>query len=227
MSLSRGTDTPGRPSDSLLPSEKSGWDEGSHALTAPCRTYIEGESQLREPDLDGAADPMAVMGAVREDIRQTLRAGWIDPGIEATAAHPVFLTTAWSAIRPNVGKSFLVLSRALRTAAEQAVRSATQHLDLRRQLDGQFTMEERLRIEQCVKAAHLASAKAQIVVHALHRAARKDPLTGTGREEASVRRGVPEWQRWMSFQPTPEVAKPVLELAASKLDVPASSPPLR
>jgi hypothetical protein len=194
---------------------------------ASYRTYVEGESQLREPDLDGAADPMAVMGAVREDIRQTLRAGWIDPGIEATAAHPVFLTTAWSAIRPNVGKSFLVLSRALRTAAEQAVQAAAQNLDLSRRLDGQFTDEERLRIEQCVKAAHLATPKAQIVIHALHRAARRDALTGTGREEAPVRRGVPEWQRWMSFQPASEVARPILEEAAGRLDVPPSSPPLR
>lgn len=191
------------------------------------RTFVDGESPLREPFQDGPADPMAVMGAVREDIRQTLRAGWIDPGIEAAAAHPVFLTTAWSAIRPNVGKSFLVLTRALRTAADQSVRAATQHVDLRNRLDGRLTDEERLRIEQCVKAAHMATAKAQIVVHALHRAARRDPLSGTGREEAPVRRGVPEWQRWMSFQPAPEAARPVLEEAAGRLDVPASSPPLR
>jgi hypothetical protein len=191
------------------------------------RTFVEGESQLREPDMNGAADPMAVMGAVREDIRQTLRAGWIDTGIEATAAYPVFLTTAWSAIRPNVGKSFLVLARALRTAAEQSVRAAGRPLDLMVRLDGQLTGEERLRIEQCVRAAHLATAKAQIVVHALHRAARRDPVPGTGREEAPVRRGVPEWQRWMSFQPTPEAARAVLEEASGRLDVPVSSPPLR
>jgi hypothetical protein len=191
------------------------------------RAFVAGESPLREPFQEGPADPMAVMGAVREDIRQTLRSGWIDPGIEATAAHPVFLTTAWSAIRPNVGRSFLVLTRALRTAADQSVRAATQHLDLVKRLDGQLTGEERLRIEQCVKAAHTATAKAQIVVHALHRAARRDPLSGTGREEAPVRRGVPEWQRWMSFQPAPEAARPVLEEAAGRLDVPASSPPLR
>ena len=60
-------------------------------------------------------DPAVLLGAVREDIRQTLRTGWIDPVLEAAAASPAFLTAAWSAVRPNVSKSFLLLSRAVRT----------------------------------------------------------------------------------------------------------------
>jgi len=189
------------------------------------RTFIDGELDQGGPG--GSADPAAVMGAVREDIRQTLRAGWIDPAIEAAAADPVFLTAAWSAIRPNVGKSFLTLARSLRAAAAESVLPQRDPRDLWIRLDHQLTSEERERVVECVRAAHLVTAKVQIVVHALHRAVRKDRLGGTGREEASVRRGVPEWQRWMRFQPTPEVARPVLEEAAGMLEVPVSTPPLR
>ena len=44
-----------------------------------------------------------------------------------------------------------------------------------------------------------------------------DRIPGTGREEAPVRRGVPEWQRWMSFQPAPDETWPVLEQATEAL----------
>src|SRR5205823_5661390 len=52
-----------------------------------------------------SVDHAAILGAVREDVRQTLRSGWIDASIEVAAAQPVFFTAAWSAIRPNVGRS--------------------------------------------------------------------------------------------------------------------------
>lgn len=175
----------------------------------------------------GPADPVVVMGAVREDIRQTLRTGWIDPAIEAASADPVFVTAAWSAIRPNVGKSFLTLARALRSSAVQALGAMSPLPDMWERLDGELTLEERQRVEQCAKAAHIATAKAQIVVHALHRVAKRDGLTGTGREEAPVRRGVPEWQRWMSFQPASDEARALLEEASGLLGVPGSCPPLR
>lgn len=176
---------------------------------------------------DGPADPGAVMGAVREDIRQTLRAGWIDPGIEAAAIHPVFLTAAWSAIRPNVGKSFLSLARAIRGAAVESVRAEADPPDLLKRLDGDLSDKELQQVAECVRAAHLATAKAQIVVHALHRAVKRDRIPGTGREESPVRRGVPEWQRWMTFQPAPATARLVLEEAAAQLLISPSAPPLR
>src|SRR5438128_11706547 len=34
-----------------------------------------------------SADQVPILGAVREDIRQTLRTGWIDPALDAVAAH--------------------------------------------------------------------------------------------------------------------------------------------
>jgi hypothetical protein len=159
---------------------------------------------------DGVTDPVeraraagddAVAGAVREDIRQTLRTAWVDPAFEAAAAHPAFFAAAWSAIRPNVGKSFLVLARTLRADAADACRSFGNGADLRKRLSGDLSDEELRRLEDVARAAHLATAKAQIVVHALFRAARRERLGGTGREEAPIRRGIPDWQRWMSPQP--------------------------
>src|SRR5262249_56625834 len=109
---------------------------------------------------------------------------------------------AWSAIRPNVGKTFLLLARAIRADAADACRAIVGATDLRKRLTPELSEEELRRVEDVSRAAHLASAKTQIVVHALLRAARRERLAGTGREEAPVRRGIPDWQRWMSAQPT-------------------------
>ncbi|SRR6266571_1494393 len=176
---------------------------------------------------DGPLDPAAVLGAVREDIRETLRMGWVDPALEAAAISPVFFTAAWSAIRPNVGRSFLSLSRGLRTEAVETLRARLAVPDLRKDLQARLSEEEFRRAEDCARAAHLVSAKVQIVVHALYRAARREPIPGTGREEPSLRRGVPEWQRWMSFQPASEPARAALDEAAQMLQTPSPPTPLR
>jgi hypothetical protein len=168
-----------------------------------------------------------VLGAVREDIRQTLRTGWLDPGLEAAAGHPVFFTAAWSAIRPNVGRSFLALSRRLRSEAADVLRVAFEFPDLRKRLDADLPEEAMRRIEESARAAHLAAAKAQIVVHALYRAVRKDPISGTGREEPPIRRGIPEWQRWMSFQPAVQTVPPILVDVPSRMTVPSAPVSLR
>jgi hypothetical protein len=175
---------------------------------------------MEQPAGDRSMDgPIAMLGAVREDIRQTLRVGWMDPAIEAIAPVPAFFTAAWSAIRPNVGKSFLLLARALRTEAADAVRAAMDPPDLRQRLRDELSEEELRRVEDSVRAAQLAASKIQIVVHALARAVRRERIPGTGREEPPVRRGVPDWQRWMSFQPPPEEAKPVLRDAAAAFEL--------
>jgi hypothetical protein len=174
-----------------------------------------------------SADQVPILGAVREDIRQTLRTGWIDPALDAVAAYPVFFTAAWSAMRPNVGKTFVSLARSVRGGAADSVRSWLGLPDLRKQMDGELSREELGRIEDCVRASHLAAAKAQIVVHAFHRAVRRERIPGTGREEPPIRRGVPEWQRWMSLQPTPEAVHPVLEEAGKAFSLPFAPVPLR
>jgi hypothetical protein len=175
----------------------------------------------------GALDQNAIIGAVREDVRQTLRSGWIDPALESVATQPVFFTAAWSAVRPNVGRSFLLLSRALRTDAAESFTAAGVLPDVRERLDGELGEEELRRVEDAVRAAHQVTPKVQLVVHALLRAARRERVAGTGREEPPVRRGVPEWQRWMSFQPAPEETWPVLEEASRALEVPALPATLR
>lgn len=159
-------------------------------------------------------EPSALLAAVREDIRQTLRTGWIDPALDAASVSPAFFEAGWSAIRPNVGKSFLLLVRALRAEAVDSVRTILDPPDLRKQLAAELAEEELRRVEESVRAAHLATAKIQVVVHALTRAARRERIGGTGREEPPVRRGVPEWQRWMSFLPAPEASRPILEEVA-------------
>jgi hypothetical protein len=158
----------------------------------------------------GTADPNVVLDVVKEDIQQTLRMGWIDPTLDAVAVQPVFFTAAWSAIRPNVGKSFQALARTLRAEALEIVRSNTDVPDLRKRLAASLSEEDLTRVEACVKAAHLATVKVQIVVHALYRAIRRDEIRSSGREEAPIRRGIPEWQRWMSFQPAPPDAQQIL-----------------
>jgi hypothetical protein len=161
---------------------------------------------------DGTSvDQTAILGAVREDVRQTLRSGWIDASIEVAAAQPMFFTAAWSAIRPNVGRSFLYLAKALRSEAAAALAAVGHAPDLRKRLNGELGDEELRRIEDAVRASHQVTAKVELVVHALLRAVRRERISGTGREEPPVRRGVPEWQRWMSFQPAPEEAWPVLD----------------
>jgi hypothetical protein len=164
---------------------------------------------------------------VRDDVRQTLRCGWIDPVVDTAASHPVFFTAAWSAIRPNVGRSFLSLARSVREEAARAVTAAGAIPDLRRQLGVNLGDEEMRRVEDCARAAHQVTAKVQLVAHALLRAIRRDRISGTGREEPPVRRGVPEWQRWMSFQSSADGHPPVVDEILSSLQLPAVPASLR
>jgi hypothetical protein len=188
-----------------------GYDGGGQALAKPAS--VEGPHP-------------AVVSAVKEDIRQTLRSAWLDPSLEVAAEYPVFFTAAWSAIRPNVGKSFLALARSIRSEAVEAVRSFSP-FDLRKGMDGLLSDEVLQRIEDCARAAHLGAARAQIVAHAMYRAARRERISGTGGEEPPIRRGVPEWQRWMSVQPASGRAEAVLAEATATLGLPSAPVPLR
>jgi hypothetical protein len=191
-------------------------------------TGVEEGSTAGAHPSDRTSAPSGLLSAVREDIRQTLRTAWIDPAIEAAASSPVFFTAAWSAVRPNVGKSFLALARAVRTEAVEAIRAVEPDLpNLRKRVERDLSDEELERIEETVRALHLGAVKAHIVVHAFGRAARRDRVPGTGREESPIKRGVPEWQRWMSFQPMPEVAQSVLNQAARDLGLPGPGVSLR
>jgi hypothetical protein len=167
-----------------------------------------------------------LLAAVREDVQQTLRTPWIEPAIETAAESPLFLTAAWSAIRPNVGRSFLTLARSLRCEAAQSVR-VQDPPDLRKRLESELSENELRRVEHVALSAHLAAAKAQIVVHVLYRAARRERLGGTGREEPPVRRGIPEADRWIGTQPEPHACRPILDESAAALDLEMAPTPLR
>jgi hypothetical protein len=167
-----------------------------------------------------------LLGAVREDIRQTLRVAWLDPSLEASAQEPVFFAAAWSAIRPSVGRSFLSLARGLREQGAAVARSlgAT---DLLPSLMPSLTTEEQVRVGEAARAAHLAAAKTQIVLHLFLRAARRERTRGTGQEEPPSRRGVPEWQRWMTAQPTPNGTEPILLRATEAFGTNDAPPAMR
>jgi hypothetical protein len=186
---------------------------------------FEGDGQV-PARVPGPPHP-AVVTAVKEDIRQTLRSPWIDPALELASEYPIFFTAAWSAVRPNIGRSFLTLARSVRAEAAEAVRAMVPGVDLRKGLEGSLSDEELRRAEDCARAAHLGASKAQIVTHALYRAARRERIPGTGGEEPPTRRGVPEWQRWMSTQPTSGPVATSLESAATSLALPAPPVPMR
>ncbi len=175
----------------------------------------------------GPSASAAMLGAVREDVRQTLRVGWIDPVLEAASGFPLFFTAAWSAIRPNVGKSFLALARVVRTEAVDSLGASVAVPDIRRRLERELSEEELIRIGESARALHQVMAKVQIVTHAMHRMARRERIPGTGREEPPVRRGVPEWQRWMSFQPSPPPADHLLGESGRLMGIPSAPTPLR
>ena len=170
---------------------------------------------------------MLALGAVRDDVRHTLRMAWLDPGIEATARHPVFFAAAWSATRPNVGRTFLGLARVLRGSAVDSIRGWGGPPDVEGRLGSMLTDEERRRVGDTARAVHASAAKVQIVIHALHRAARRERIGGTGLEEPPVRRGVPDWQRWMAVLPAADPPTGVLAAAGERMATPGSPPALR
>jgi len=187
----------------------------------------ETEGPTDPSDSVAVSDAAAMLGAVREDIRQTLRMGWVDPAFEALTPHPAFFTAGWSAVRPNVGRSFLSLVKAMREDAASVARSLVPAPVLRDELQKSLSEEELRRVEEVARAVQLAMPKVQIVVHALYRAARRERIPGMGHEEPPVRRGVPEWQRWMSAQPIPDGAHAVLQESSTFFSIPAPSSPLR
>jgi hypothetical protein len=82
-------------------------------------------------------------------------------------------------------------------------------------------------VGESARAAHLAAAKTQIVLHLFLRAARRERTRGTGQEEPPSRRGVPEWQRWMAAQPAADGSEPTLARARERFGTIDAPPALR
>src|SRR6476660_8056605 len=111
----------------------------------------------------GAREARLMLGPLRDDIRQTLRVPWLDPGMETAARDPLFFAAAWSAIRPSIGRSFLALARALRDQAAEAVSAWPNRANLVKRAESELGSEPAERITEAARAAHLAASKLQIV----------------------------------------------------------------
>jgi hypothetical protein len=170
------------------------------------------EARLGQPNL---------VPAVLRDVRETLQMRWVDSAIDAAASYPVFFTAAWSAIRPNVGPTFLAAAKAIRDLGDQGMpKDVGPHDDWARL--ARLDEEELADVTSILRAFHETTPKAAIVVHALAQAARGRRAGGSGAEEAPPKRGVPTWHPHVILEP-PEDADKTLEEAVKKLKV--SQPP--
>ena len=167
----------------------------------------------------------AILFAVQDDLRNTLRMVWLDPDIRTVTAQPVFFTAAWSAVRPNVTRSFTAGADGLREVAEQAVvgRLAVRRLDA---VDA-LPAGERAALIQSVQAMHFVAPRVLLVLHAWTALARRQRIAGTGREEPPAKRGIPEWQAGVRALPRsfPEDVEALLDEATVGLGV-ATTPPV-
>jgi hypothetical protein len=167
--------------------------------------------------MEARAMPPNLVPAVLRDVRETLQMRWIDSSIEAAARSPVFFTAAWSAIRPNVGPTFLAAARAIREMGDAGIPAKVPPHDDWIRLS-KLDEEEVAEITAILRAFHETAPKVAIVVHALARAARGRPAGGSGGEEAPPKRGVPGWHPHVVLDPT-EDADRTLEEAVKKLGV--------
>jgi hypothetical protein len=160
--------------------------------------------------------------AVLRDVRETLQMRWVDSAVADAAGYPTFFTAAWSAIRPNVGPTFLNGARAIRDLAESGLAGLTvpAHHDWVRL--AKLEDSEIAEVSAILRAFRDSVPKSAIVVHALARAARGRPAGGSGAEEAPPKRGVPGWHPHITLE-TPEDAERTLEEAATRLK--ADEPP--
>ena len=186
-----------------------------------------GASPTAQRPAGGMSEAELLVGAVREDIRHTLRVAWVHPGIEAAADHPIFLAAAWSAIRPNVGKSFDALTRTLGGAAVESLRAMGPVPDLRASMGRLRSEPEVRRMVESAAAAQFDAARNEVAVHLLSCAVRGESVGGTGAEEPPVRRGIPDWQRWMAVARVPAAAGQFLGQAERVLNSPSAPPVLR
>jgi hypothetical protein len=143
----------------------------------------------------------AILGAVLDDLRSTLRVGWVDPALRTLAAEPIFLAAAWSATRPNVTRSFAAGADRLQQQAVEAVRRTIRPTDFSSWAGAELGGIERERLTRTAQALHHAAARTYLVVQAWAMLARRQAIPGTGREEPPAKRGIPSWQEGLVGTP--------------------------
>ena len=171
----------------------------------------------------------AILFAILDDVRTTLRMGWVDPAIRAASLNEVFFSAAWSAVRPNVTKSFAVGAERLRAAALDVVRASERRPDHRAAFESAVPGPERERAARTILALHRGASRALLVVQAWAILARRQRIEGTGLEEPPAKRGVPTWQE--SLVAIPRVVSPeaeaLLDDATDSLGVVTTPPALQ
>jgi hypothetical protein len=171
----------------------------------------------------------AILYAVLDDVRTTLRMGWVDPAIRSVSANQVFFSAAWSATRPNITKSFALGADRLRGAALSVIRRSFPPGDHRPLLESSVSLSERDRATRTMLAIHCGSARVLLVVQAWAILARRQRIGGTGVEEPPAKRGVPAWQEGLVAVPrsvSPE-AEALLDHATVALGVVSTPPALQ
>jgi len=159
------------------------------------------------------------------DVRETLGMRWIDSAIAEAAQYPMFFTAAWSAIRPNVGPTFLASAKVVRDLAAAAAEAGAppDHAEWIRL--ARLQADEVAEVARVLRAFHENQAKAALVVHALARAARGRPAGGSGIEEPPPKRGVPAWQPHARLELPGEGDEAAEALAAAAKRLGAPRPP--
>src|SRR6266702_883283 len=127
-------------------------------------------------DRPGSRSPRddAILFAVMDDMRHTLRTSWIDPALRSVSSHPLFFTAAWAATKPNMTRSFALGTEQLRLAAIDAVRAIHS-------------------VGPPVRAGNGTGARTALAL--------RRRLPGTGQEEPPAKRGIPSWQEGLGTMP--------------------------
>lgn len=171
----------------------------------------------------------ALLPAILDDIRATLRMSWVDPGMRSVSDYPEFFAAAWSATRPNVTRSFGAAAERLRGLAHSAFDGVPPAADHTSWIDRHLAPVERDRLVRTVHALNASGPKVLLVVQAWTFLARRRRIPGTGREEAPARRGIPSWQDTASAMPRliSEETEVVLNDVAARLEAPVVPQSLR
>jgi hypothetical protein len=143
----------------------------------------------------------AILAAVLDDVRNTLRVGWVDSTVRALAVEPTFLAAAWAATRPNVTRSFAAGAERLQRESVEAARRAIKPSDVTSWLRTELSSIERERLLRTAQAMHHAAARVYLVVQAWAVLARRQDIPGTGKEEPPAKRGIPSWQEGLAGVP--------------------------
>ncbi len=133
-----------------------------------------------------------------DDVRSTLRVGWIDPALRTLASEPHFLTAAWATTRPNITRSFASGAERLQAEALESARSVIRPADVSGWSRTELGGIDRERLVRTAQGLHHSAARIYLVVQAWAVLARRQDIPGTGKEETPARRGIPSWQEGLS-----------------------------